>query len=274
MSRKTRRKIFKENSPLVDVVIVTGGRFDMLEKCLASIRSCTHVPYNIILIDNASPMDERQNYSKLFDGVSTKRLTNPVGYASANNEGVRMGNAPLILLLNDDVELLDGCIDQMVSTLDDPQWSVVGAKLLFPENSSSPIRPAGKVQHIGHALSIQAQVVHPLVGWSKDNPKTCISREVFSVTGACLMIRRSIWNRVGGLDTVYGAGTYEECDLCLKVKQMGGKIYVNTDAIAYHYTGATTEKKQVSFPLQVNHMTFISRWSNSGLLVWDDWQWF
>jgi GT2 family glycosyltransferase len=270
MSRKNRNRP-KSPTSLVDIVIITGGRWDMLEKCLASIHEKTSVPYHIILIDNNSPAEERIEHQNCFDGVTSKRLTNPVGYAAANNEGARMGSAPLILLLNDDVELTDGCIDKMVATMDDPQWSVVGAKLLFPENSSSPIRPAGKVQHIGHALNIQAQVIHPLVGWSKDHPKTCVSREVFSVTGACMMVRRSLWNKVGGLDTVYGAGTYEEVDLCLKIKQLGGKIYVNTDAIAYHYTGATAEKKQTAFPMQINHMTFISRWSGSGLLSWDDW---
>lgn len=269
MSKRRNRSASKSDA-LVDIVIVTGGRFDMLRKCLASIERCTDTPYNIIILDNASDPEERIANTDLFGGVASKRLTSPVGYAAANNEGVRMGHAPLILLLNDDVELTDGCIDQMVKTMDDPIWSVVGAKLLFPEDSASPIRPAGKVQHVGHALNIAAQVTHPLVGWSKDNIKTCISREVFSVTGACLLTRRSIWNKIGGLDVIYGLGTYEEVDYCLKVKQLGGKIFVNTNAIAYHYVGATQEKKQVNFPQQINSMTFISRWS--ALLVWDEWR--
>lgn len=259
-------------SPIVDIVIVTGGRFDMLTRCLKSIRNCTSVPYNIIIIDNACDAEERIANAGLFDGVSTKRLTVPVGFAEANNIGVRMGHAPLVLLLNDDIELMDGCIDKMIRTMDDPQWAVVGAKLLFPETSTSQIRPAGKVQHIGHALNVYAQVTHPLVGWDKDNPKTCISREVSSVTGACFMIRRKIWQDLGGLDIIYGAGTFEEVDLCLRVRQRGGKIYVNTDALAYHYTGATSEKKGTPFPIQVNAMTFLSRWSGSGLLIWDEWK--
>jgi GT2 family glycosyltransferase len=88
------------------------------------------------------------------------------------------------------------------------------------------------------------------------------------------MTRRSVWSKLRGLDTIYGAGTYEEVDYCLRVRQMGGKIYVNTDAIAYHYTGATSEKKGQAFPVQINAMTFLSRWSSSGMLVWDDWSFY
>lgn len=272
--RKHKSRASTTPTVLVDIVILTGGRFDMLRKCLDSIRRCTSVSYNIILVDNACDQKEKNENLDLFQNVMTKRLTQPVGFAEGNNIGARMGHAPLILLLNDDVELTDGCIDSMVRTMDDPQYSVVGAKLLFPETSSSPIRPAGKVQHIGHALNVKAQVIHPLVGWSADNPKTCISRECFSVTGACLMTRRSIWNRLGGLDLLYGAGTMEEVDYCLKVRGLGGKIYVNTDAVAYHYTGATSEKKNTPFPLQINEMKFLSRWSGSGLLAWDDWKYY
>lgn len=262
------------NSALVDIVILTGGRFDMLRKCLESIKRFTSVSYNIILIDNASEQAEKLQNMELFSDVTTKRLTQPVGFAEGNNIGARIGHAPLILLLNDDVELMDGCIDRMVETMDDPQWSVVGAKLLFPETSTSQIRPAGKVQHVGHALNVKAQVIHPLIGWSADNPKTCISREVVSVTGACFMTRRSIWNKLGGLDLMYGMGTFEEVDYCLKVKSMGGKIYMNADAMAYHYTGATSEKKNIPFPVQINEMKFLSRWAGSGLMQWDEWMFY
>ena len=273
---RKRKRTESVRPPLVDIVIVTGGRFDMLRKCLVSIRNCTHVPYQIIVIDNASNSEERIENGDLFIGESflTKRLAQPVGFAEANNIGARMGHSPLVLLLNDDIELTDGCIDKMVETMDDPQWGVVGAKLLFPETSTSPIRPAGKVQHVGHAFNVTAQVIHPLVGWSKEHPKTCVSREVFSVTGACLMTRRSLWSKLGGLDLMYGAGTFEEVDYCLKVKQLGGKIYVNTDAVAYHYTGATAEKKGIPFPMQINAMKFLSRWSGSGLIIWDDYKFY
>lgn len=246
-----------------DVVIVTGGRWDFLKECLSALHNV-----NVILIDNASDMAERQQNDGLFENVLTKRLQQPVGYAEASNIGARMGSAPYILFLNDDCIVRTDTISQMTETLQKPDVGIVGAKLTFPLTSTSPTRPAGKVQHVGLALDIRGNVIHPLVGWSASNPKTCVTREVWGVTGACLMIKRSIFNRVSGFDTIYGAGTYEDADLCLKARSIGYRIILNADAQASHYAGATAEKKQVAFPLNFNAMQFKSRWLNSPLMAW------
>lgn len=256
---------------LLDILIVTGGRWDMLEKCLRSIKETVTVPYHIIVVDNATPMEELKANEAILKGIQVKRTENRMSFAEANNYGAFSGRSPLLLLLNDDVELLPGCVDTMVRRMDDPNIGVCGAKLLFPETSSSPIRPAGLVQHVGMAININAAVIHPLIGWDKNHPKTNISREVMGVTGACFMTRRNLWMRLGGLDVAYRIGTYEEVDYCLKVRQLGSKIFIDTNAVAYHYAGATAEKNQVNFPMQINAMLFINRWSASGLLQWDDW---
>lgn len=261
MSKRSRKHGVYSNP--VDVVIVTGGRWDFLKECLAALHDV-----NVCLIDNASDPEERLQNSHLFEGVDTKRLQKPVGFAEANNDGARMGNAPYILFLNDDCIVNADTIEKMTETLQKPDVGIVGAKLIFPINSSHPNRPAGKVQHVGLAVDIRGNVIHPLVGWSPSNPKTCITREVWGVTGACLMIKRSVFNKVGGFDTVYGAGTYEDADLCLKVRALGFRIILNAEAQATHYAGATAEKKQVAFPLQFNAMQFKSRWLNSPYMAW------
>ena len=78
--------------------------------------------------------------------------------------------------------------------------------MLFPTNSTSRNRPAGKIQHVGLALDIHANVTHPLIGWSPENPKTQISREVFATTGALFTIRTALFHEVGGFDPIYGLG--------------------------------------------------------------------
>jgi O-antigen biosynthesis protein len=259
MSRKRKHGV----SHQVDVVIVTGGRWDFLKECLDALDNV-----NIFVIDNASDAEERIQNASLFEDIQSKRLQQPLGYASANNEGARMGSAPYILFLNDDCILKEGAVEAMLESFRDPQVGIVGVKLTFPTTSTHPNRPAGKVQHVGLALNIRGEVIHPLVGWSPDNPKTCITREVWGVTGACLMTRRSIFSKLGGFETVYGMGTYEDADLCLKVRSSGAKIILNANALGTHYTGATAEKKNVSFPLQFNSMTFKSRWLNSPLMSW------
>jgi GT2 family glycosyltransferase len=256
-------------SPVVDVVITTTGRFDMLRDCLAALDK-QEIPHSTIIIDIASPAEERIANQEMFADRTTKRLQQNVGFPSGANEGARMGSAPLILFLGDDVTLFDGALEKMVRRMDDQTIGVCGAKLIFPLSSTSQIRPAGKVQHIGLALNIRGDIIHPLVGWNPDHPKTSIPREVLATTGACFMIRRSLFSKLGGFDLSFGIGTFEDVDLCFKARQAGFRIFVETEAKAYHYVGASAEKKQVAFPLQHNSMIFKSRWGGSPYMVWDE----
>lgn len=279
MTRKQKRH--PNQKSILDVVITTGGRFDMLAKCLDALyREALTTPISIYIIDNASPAEEYRQNSELFSeregskvvDFQVKHLTQPLGFPASNNEGARMGQSPLIMFLNDDVELQEGAIDKVVRTMDEPSIGICGIKLLFPQNSTSPIRPAGKVQHVGMALNIRAEPVHPLVGWSADNPKSNVSRDVIAVTGACLTIRRHLFNQVSGFSPEYGLGTFEDVDLCFKVRQRGARIFVNTDAWGYHFVGATAEKKRQPFPMQENRLLFQSKWQSSGLMMWSDWE--
>lgn len=273
MSKNRKRRVFsapKNTNSEVDVVIITGGRWDFLKECLDALQKQT-IPVNIILIDNASDMAERHQNESLFVGLTTKRIQQGLGFPAANNEAVRMGSAPLILFLNDDCILSENAIEKMVETMKDPSIGVCGAKLIFPL-SSAQNRPAGKVQHIGMGLTIRGDVVHPLIGWSAENPKCRVSRDVFCVTGACLMTRRDLFKKIGGFDTAYGAGTYEEVDFCMKVRGLGKRVFVNCEAQGWHYAGATAEKKGIGFPIQVNSLIFRAKWHS--FLSWDDWKFF
>lgn len=271
MSRRTRHKNTRvSNNAPVDVVVTTAGRFDMLRECLAALdkQSITH---NVIIVDIASDSEERKMNQDLFESRKSERFEQNVGFPTGANAGARKGFAPLILFIGSDVTLFDGALETMVKRMDDETIGVCGAKLIFPLNSTSPIRPAGKVQHIGLALDIRGEIIHPLVGWSADHPKTLEPRDVFATTGACFMIRRKLFNKTGGFDPAFGLGTFEDADLCLKVRSMGFRIFVDNDAKAYHYTGAEAEKRQIAFPLQNNFMIFRHRWAGTPLYLWDDW---
>lgn len=269
--------------PMIDIIVTTAGRFDMLEKCLNAVyREAQTNPVNLILIDNGSPMQEKVVNQHLFvyspekDGqgnvtLTAKRIPENMGYPYAVNDGARMGHAPLIMFLSDDVELEPGTLDKVIRDFDDIKVGIVGIKLLFPLNSTSPIRPAGRVQHVGVSLNINANPIHPLVGWDANDAKCKVTRkDVFAVTGACLSIRRNLFEKVGGFSMEYGKGTYEDIDMCLSVKKLGSSVMIDCDAIAYHYVGATAEKRQEPFNLQQNNAIWKTKWMNSGLLIWDE----
>lgn len=275
----------------MDVVVTTAGRFDMLSKCLAAVyREAQTVPISLYVIDIASPSEERIENNHLFEyhaeydpaaGINefkSKRLQQNVGFPAGANEGARMGRSPIIMFLSDDVELEEGVLEKVLKNFDDKTIGVVGIKLLFPLNSTSSIRPAGKVQHVGLSLNIRAEPYHPLLGWSADHPNTIKRRnsdkpgwDAWAVTGACFSVRRALFQKAGGFDLAYGRGTFEDVNLCLQVRQMGSRIYMDTTAIGYHYTGASAEKRQEGFPLGYNKMIFQSRWSQTEFFAWDEW---
>ena len=274
-----------KSKPVFDLVICTAGRFDMLEKCLDSIyRTATH-PVTITIIDDGCIKEDKRHYNYLFVynpdkdvhkmvvSYTSKRNEIPAGFIKSSNMGAKGARGQSLIFINDDIEIHDGYFDAIYKRMQNPLYGVVGAKLLFPPTSSNKQRPAGKVQHIGVALDIRAGVVHPLSGWSADNPKACVSRECLAVTGALLAIRSSLFRELGGFDTVYGMGYYDDVDLCLKVRQKGYRIYIDTDATAYHYTGASAEKGMTIMAkgFQQNTMIFKAKWANSGLLIFDSW---
>lgn len=285
MSRKNRTGT-QNKIPAIDVVVTCAGRFDMLEKCLDVVyREAQQIPLTLSVIDIDSPSEERIANSHLFAyqpdkdpahnviQFQTKRFTTNVGFPTGANDGARMGKSSLIMILNDDVELSEGSIQKVVDSFKDETVGIVGIKLLFPLNSPDPkARPAGKIQHIGLALNIRGEPIHPLIGWSPDNPKTRGNRDVWAVTGACFTIRRELFQKENGFDLIYGKGTFEEVDLCMKVRKRGKRIYLNADAWGYHYVGASVEKRREGFPLQQNLQIFQSRWGQTGLMIWNEWE--
>lgn len=281
---KPRKKVSME--PMLDIVMGTAGRFDMLEKSVdAMYREAQENPVHFILIDNGSAMQEKVINQHLFSYSAnkdpkgnvtwtTKRLPENMGFPASTNEGAKLGHAPLIMFLSDDVVLAPGAMDKIIRDMDDPQVGVVGIKLLFPADSVSPIRPAGKIQHVGIALNIRADPIHPLIGWPANHPKCCITREnAFAVTGACFTIRRTLFEKAGGWNAaLYGKGTYEDIDMCMRVRAMGFRIKLDAQAQATHYAGATMEKRNEPFALNENNAKWKTTWMNSGLLQWGEYE--
>ncbi|MBT4586154.1 glycosyltransferase [Candidatus Peregrinibacteria bacterium] len=272
MSRKRNKS--KKEKFLLDVVVPTAGRYDILEKCLDALETQTVKTFNIYLIDGNEDIPDRNNHRELLEKYNAKMLGQNVGYPRLCNTGIAMGKAPLVLLLTDDVLLSETAVDRMLETMKDDSIGMLGIKLLFPDDSVDPNRPAGKVQHIGLSMDVEANVIHPLVGWSANNPKCCVSRDVFGVTGACFVIRRELFNRAGGFDEDYGLGTYEDVSLSLSVKAQGKRVYLDTDIIGHHHVGATAQKKNLGFPLRQNANIFRAKWSNSGLFLYDSYKYY
>jgi GT2 family glycosyltransferase len=269
--------------PLYDVVISTAGRFDMLEKCLDAIYTNATQPLTITVVDDATKKEEKIHNKHLFEYQKEKDVHNNVvafntvrnevqlGFGGSYNRGAKNARAEYLTILNDDVVINPDYFDKVLEVMKDETIGIVGARLLFPNNTTKGNRPAGKIQHLGLAMDIRGNVIHPLIGWSADNPKTQISREVFAVTGALFTTRSKIFHALRGFDPAYGLGYYEDVHLCLSIRKLGFRVYMDAGIGGTHYTNATSEKNPDAFggQIQQNAMTFRTKWASSGLLGYD-----
>jgi len=275
-NRRNQKPVYfpqpKVDNTILDIVIPVYNRFDLLEKCLDCIpKSANSVTYHIICVDNGSViMDADEFYASRKDIIVIRNQSN-LGFPMACNIGVNKKRAPLIFLLNSDVLLEPNSIELLVKEMDNPTTGVAGMLLVFPEfadDLNPSVRPANKVQHIGLETNIHGKWVHQFIGWSEDNPRVQKQRDVYAVTGAALMTRRTIWNKVGGLYEGYGLGSYEDADYAMSVRELGYNIVVVPKAKGIHYTGATAEKYNLAYPMDKNRMIFMQRWQDK--LVWTD----
>lgn len=258
-------------SPSLDIAILTAGNVGAFHKCLTSLLGELQDSYKVYVHNNGHPSKEYEEMYKLLPPNSVIRRSNQMlGFSEGANIAINNGSSSLILFITDDVFITSGVITSLLKRMQDPSIGQCGYKLLFPIESVDPTRPAGKVQHVGMASTIQGDMIHPLIGWSPENPKCNISREVLAVTGASFMIRRDVFNLVGGFDPSYGVGYYEDVDLSFKIRAAGFKVFVETAAVAYHGVGQTFKNYGGQIPFIQNQQLFKSRWLP--YMPWSEWE--
>lgn len=253
---------------LVDVCLLTCGMVKMtiFEKCIEAIKEeMKTIPSRLIVFQNGPiPPESIVAQTRILSDLPpmSRKTSSPqrLGFPAGANRVIRSGHAPLVFFLHDDVILKPGCLDTLVRRMDYKEIGICGIKTLFPLDSDES-GPRGTVQHVGHGISIRGSITHPFLGWSADNPKCCVSREVASVCGGFFMVRRRVFEQAGGFFEGYGTGYFEDVDLCMTIAKLGHKVFIDTDAQAYHYVGSSM--KQVERPpMQFNEMILHTRHPN------------
>ena len=278
MSRKRNKgKVdFSTNRVDVDVVIPIYGNFDVVKANIEALNKNTkNVKFQIILVDDASP-DYHPKGNEFYENAKTMpnvakviRHVKNTGFPQTVNDGVAAGNSKYILVLNSDVILQENALDILHTQLENnADIGITFPKLIFFPNSSDPGRPGGKVQHAGVVFDIQGRPYHIYNGWNPEHPMVNVVRDMNAATGACMLIRRSLFQEIGGFDNVYAPGTYEDIQFSLQVRQLGYKLRYLPQALGYHFTGMSVEKSG-GFPLNRNANIFRARFGES--VPFDEW---
>lgn len=219
----------------ITIIIPVRDRIDLLARCLDSLTKMTSYPrYEIVIVDNDSQSTEASAY---FSAMKHRllRYAGPFNYSAINNFAVDQTDGPWVLFLNSDIEVIErDWLTIMAEHVQRAEVGAVGARLLYPDDT---------IQHAGIVVGVGGIAEHAFRGFPAEAPGVCrqlqVTRNYSSVTGACLLTRREVFAKVGGFDEERLPVTFNDVDLCLKMRRAGFLIVYTPYAKLYHHESAT-----------------------------------
>ena len=224
--------------PPVSIVIPTRDQANLLSTCVSSIlERSTYGNYEVVLVENNS-RDQRtfELYDELRarDGRVRVVVWEPpepgaFNYSAVVNRGVRAAKGSYVVLLNNDTEVIEHAwLEEMLGCLMRPEVGVVGAKLLFYD---------GLIQHVGMVANPNGDNCHVYQNLTRDalgaGGQAAMPGDYAMVTGACQMVRRELWDELGGYDEHLAVG-FNDTDFCLRAGEAGYAVTMAAHALLYH----------------------------------------
>ncbi len=244
-------KFYPKGHPKISIIIPFRDKISLLRACIKSIETkSSYENYEIILIDNGSKDEESLKYLN-----NTKHRIIKVGidfnYSKLNNMGAHAAEGKYLILLNNDTKVLTpDWMESLLGLAQIPEVGAVGAKLLYPNH---------KIQHAG--IVMKHYHVNRFLRAYKGGYKEYnnLTREYSWVTGACLMIAKEKFHKVGGL-TESLANDFNDIDFCFKLLRKGYYNIYSPHSVLYHYEAASREKKFKSL-INSERIYMLQKWN-------------
>jgi GT2 family glycosyltransferase/SAM-dependent methyltransferase/glycosyltransferase involved in cell wall biosynthesis len=255
-------------TPLVSIIIPTKDKPELLQCCLESILEKTaYKHYEILIVDNQSSDPEAIRYLDGLRALNTESIRvlsypHPFNFSAMNNMAAMEAHGEYLVQLNNDTAIIHpDWLDELLNHAQRPEVGIVGAKLLFP---------TGEIQHAGVLLGLHGLADHPFIGEAMDAPgyfgRLLLDQQYSAVTAACLMIRKSIYQQVGGMDEVLFKVLFNDVDLCLKVREENYSVVWASRAIVMHI-GSVSQKevdqtvfKEKKARVDFEHKSMYQKW--------------
>ena len=232
------------------IVIPVHNRAALTTQCLDVLFSSsldTASP-EIVVVDDGSTDTTAQVLMDRADRVRVVRHEQNLGFARACNDGAAVATGEWLLFLNNDTLPQAGWLDALLRYASSGERiGLVGSKLVFPNDT---------IQHAGIVFDRDLTPRHIYAGFRADHPAVSKSREFQVVTGACALIRRALFDEVGGFDADFVNG-YEDMDLCLRLRRLGYGVHYCHESVVDHLESATRDHALD----QQNHELFLERWA-------------
>jgi len=236
---------------LVSIVMLSWNAPNYTKIALESIRAHTPHPHEIIIVDNGSG-PETTDWLRTLDDVTVIFNPSNRGFAGGNNQGIHAARGDYIVVLNNDVVVTEGWLDDLIDALRRNPLTGVSA----PRSN----RVAGS-QMIADADYPDVATMHRFAAarrarWRKSG--FYVDRAI----GFCLCIDRRVIDEIGGIDERFGAGNFEDDDFCIRVRAAGYKIYVCDDVFIHHFGSVTFSANNVDWQASMNEnwAKFARKW--------------
>lgn len=230
--------------PLVSIIVPTRDRAHLLRKCADGVLNRTaYRNIELLIVDNDSRAGRTHRLLRKLRHDPRVRILHHAGafnWSAMNNAAASEARGEVLLLLNNDIEVIappglrGDWLHELVGQALRPEVGAVGARLLYPD---------GRLQHAGITLGAGAASAHLMRHASAGEVPSCLGLEhvrgVAAVTGACMAMRRSVFEQVGGIEAEHLAQTHNDIDLCLRLRSHGYRILVTPHATLVHHEAAT-----------------------------------
>lgn len=264
--------VYQHEAPTsVSIIIPTRNRLDLLGPCIESLLKETPGEYwEIIIVNNDSDDPAQEAYYTALSGALAGRfqlLRHPgeFNFAAMNNRAAEIARGEFLLLLNNDTVCIhQGWLEALLAQGQRQDVGIVGARLLYPDTL--------RIQHAGVILGMSGSAGHVFcdaVGHDEGGylGRALLDQEYSSVTGACLLIRKSLYQEAGGLDAEAFKASFNDLDLCLRIRQHGLRIIYTPHATLLHHGSASQNAQPANAArvaaFQREKATFLKRWGTS-----------
>jgi GT2 family glycosyltransferase len=243
------------------IVIVTWNAKKYVAECLDSLQPCINDPEaEVIVVDNASTDGTPELVRDSYPGVTLIRNEENLGFAKANNIGIRISTGEYVCLINSDVHVLDGCVEKVVAYMkQEPRIGLLGPKMLGADRKANRSYMGAPTLWRCFCRALALDVLFPnsklFGGFLMPYLKRDRIAEVDVLNGWFWVTRREALNQVGLLDEMffmYG----EDIDWCIRFRKAGWKVVYFPDAESIHYGGASSSKAPLRFYIEMQKANY------------------
>lgn len=244
----------KYQNPLVSIVIPTYNKLEVLISCLRTVLQFTDVPYQLIVVNDAST-DGTAECLEQLENVTVVHNEQNLDFLRSANIGVDHAQGKYILFLNNDVSVRANWLQPLIDTFTNvDKCGAVGTKLIGMD---------GRLQEAGAAVWQDGTVSLYGAGDNPFKPEYSYPRETDYCSAACLLVRRDLFEELGKFDERFIPAYYEDVDFCLTVWASGYKVIYQPQVAVFHHHMASRTIQKVKSMLETNRAVFVEKWQST-----------